>query len=123
MTYTKKRFDDKGTEFGSWLRDQPEIDSRLYGFQATNVDYVWYNKRTGEFMFIEEKRHGASIASWQRNIFLMLDKICSEHPNTKYRGFHIIVFENTSPDDGKIFINGLEITKKQLLYFLKNFGL
>jgi len=52
---TKPRFDDKSTEFGLWLRNQKEIDSGL-GYITSNLDYIWRNYNTGDWMLIEEKR-------------------------------------------------------------------
>jgi hypothetical protein len=112
---TTKRRDDHSTEFGLWLREQPEIDSGL-GFIATNIDYMWQNYKTGRWMLIEEKRHGRKPAKWQVGMFKILNWCAKHHPH--FVGFFVIIFENTSPDDGKIWINGKEITKEKLIEFL-----
>ena len=36
-----------------------------------------------------------------------------------YCGFHLLQFEKTSPDDGKIYIDGYQVTIEQLIQFLK----
>ena len=115
---TKKRYDKHSTEFGLWLREQPEIDSKL-GFLATNVDYMWSNYKTGDWMLIEEKRYNATLKDWQRKMFIVIDSIC--RLDKKYRGFHLITFEKTNPNDGKIFLgrNKKEISKDKLIKFLK----
>jgi len=113
---TQKRRDDKSTEFGLWLREQSEIDSK-YGYVATNIDYVWRNYKTGQWIFIEEKRYNAQPKFYQQEIFDLLDWCGKHHP--KFNGFHTIIFENTSPDDGKIYLDGTEITKHQLIGFLR----
>lgn len=112
---TKQRNDSHSTEFGIWLRNQPEIDSKL-GFLASNIDYCWTNYKTGDWMFIEEKRYNAGVKYWQHKLFALIHKACQR--DQKYKGFHLIVFENTSPDDGKIFLNKKEITKDELIKFL-----
>lgn len=112
---TQKRRDDKSTEFGLWLREQSEIDSDK-GYVATNIDYVWQNYKTNEWMFIEEKRHGQQPKFYQKRIFDILNWCAEHHP--AFKGFHVIVFENTSPDDGLIYLDGQEVTKFQLLKFL-----
>jgi len=112
---TKQRFDDKSTEFGIWLRQQKEIDSNL-GFVATNLDYVWTNYKTGKWMLIEEKRYSSQVKFYQENIFKVLDKACRNDIN--YCGFHKIIFQNTNPDDGLIWLDGIDITKEQLVDFL-----
>jgi hypothetical protein len=113
---TSQRRDEHSTEFGLWLREQPTLDSGL-GYVATNIDYVWRNYKTGQWMLIEEKRHGAISPKYQRDIFRLLDFALIDQPD--YRGFHIIVFENTSPDDGKTWIDGCEVSTQDLLRFLR----
>jgi len=122
---TKKRNDSHSTEFGLWLREQDEIDSKKYGYVTTNVDYLWRNYKNEKWMLIEEKRYNCKCVFPQTEMFELLDKSIK---NTNYKGFFIIVFEKTNPDDGKIFISKgsgkykvgkREITKEQLLKFLK----
>ena len=112
---TANRRDSHSTEFGLWLREQPIIDSNK-GYLATNIDYMWRNYRTGQWMLIEEKRHNCQPKRWQLEMFKVINWCAKHHP--KFRGFHIIVFENTNPDDGKIFIDGVLKTKDELLSFL-----
>ena len=115
---TVKRRDNHSTEFGLWLREQPEIDSNL-GYLATNIDYVWYNYKTKKWMFIEEKRYGYKPKSWQRSIFKLIHQSIK---SLTYCGFHLLVFENSNPDDGKIWLDNKEITKEDLITFLKDFN-
>jgi hypothetical protein len=100
-----------------WLRDQEELDSKTKGFVATNIDYLWRNWKTGDWMLVEEKRHGSEIRFAQKIAFDILDRVCQEDP--QYHGFHVLIFENTSPEDGKIFLDGKEITVDDLLVFLQ----
>lgn len=113
---TAQRQDSHSTEFGLWLRQQPEIDSKD-GYVATNVDYLWANYRTKTWMLIEEKRHNSHPKLWQKQLFELIDWCAKKHP--RYKGFHIIQFENTSPDDGKITLDEKEVTKEQLVKFLR----
>ena len=113
---TKSRYDEHSTEFGLWLREQPEIDSGL-GFVATNLDYIWANYKTGEWMLIEEKRYGREPQLYQRQLFEKVDKLCRQ--DKLYRGFHILVFQHSNPDDGKIWLDEQPVTKDQLLDFLQ----
>jgi len=113
---TAPRKDNHSTEFGLWLRDQPEIDSRL-GYIATNIDYMWQNYKTGQWMLIEEKRYNSRIKRWQKQLFYLLAQCAKHHP--KFNGFHFIRFEKTSPEDGKIYLDGKEINKTELVSFLR----
>lgn len=113
---TQQRRDSHSTEFGLWLRQQKEIDSKL-GFVASNIDYVWRNYKTGEWMIIEEKRYGKDCPQWQRDIFAMLHKAAQSDP--KYLGFYFVKFEKTNPHDGKIWINNKLATPELLVKLLR----
>ena len=117
---TQKRCDAHSTEFGLWLREQAEIDSSL-GFATTNIDYVWHNYRTGQWMFIEEKRHNKQPAWFQEKIFQLVDKVARLDKN--YCGFHVLVFENTNPEDGRMWLDHKSIEKADLLAFLTFVGI
>jgi len=99
-----------------WLRIQPEIDSKL-GYIATNLDYIWENYKTGDWMLIEEKRYMADVTWSQKKQYEKLYKNIEKN-KSKFRGIHLIQFEKTSPEDGKIFLDRKEITKKELIKFL-----
>lgn len=113
---TRKRYDEHGTEFSNWLREQTDLDSSL-GYVATNLDYIWYNYKTDAWMLLEEKRYGGLLKLYQKQLFNRLDKLCRQ--DKAYRGFHIIVFQNTNPDDGETWIDGENATKEDLLDFLR----
>jgi len=118
---TKKRHDLHSTEFGLWLREQPEIDSGL-GYVATNIDYLWQNYKTGEWLLLEEKRYGALPSISQRKQFGHLDAALQGTPG--YRGFYVLTFERTSPADGRMWLcrlgkQGQEVTQEELVGFLR----
>lgn len=112
---TRKRNDTHSTEFGLWLREQKEISSEV-GFIATNLDYIWSNYKTKEWMLIEEKRYKAKRTFVQCNLFSVLHNSIKD---SKYKGFHVIQFEKTSPQNGKIYLDGKLISKQNLIKFLQ----
>ena len=124
---TAQRRDNNSTEFGLWLRnkapdnetvlriDDP-LDSYL-GYRVTNIDYVWLNEESGNWMIIEEKRNRGYVKPWQKNIFRKIHKACNGMKG--YKGFHLLVFEKTNPEDGKIWLDRKEISKDDLIGFLK----
>lgn len=114
---TQQRRDDKSTEFGLWLRKQPEIDSRNEGFSTTNIDYIWSYYREGYWMLLEEKRY-RYLPKWsQVNCYKLVD--LSARLDASYRGLHFIIFENTNPDDGAIWLDGRYISRNDLIKFLR----
>lgn len=129
MTTTRR--DNEDTPFGAWLRSQPILDSG-YGYDAQNADYFWHNYKTGQLMFIEEKRHKAVRSFSQKDTHGIVNRglergfrsgpgeIKNKRGETiEYCGYHVIQFENTSPDDGNIYIDGGLVTVDQLLLFLQ----
>lgn len=123
---TRKRWDGHSTEFGLWLREQKEIDSGL-GFVTTNLDYIWENYKTGQWCFLEEKRYNSRPAPSQLKQFVRLHKLIND---TKYLGFFVLVFENTTPEDGAMWLCQLcsgityqQIDKPTLMRFLTFFDI
>jgi len=112
---TRKRNDSSSTEFGLWLREQKSIDSQL-GYVATNIDYLWRNYKTKQWMLIEEKRYNAIPKFPQTALFELLHNAINDK---YYKGFHNLRFENTSPEDGDIFLDNNRITKNDLIEFLQ----
>lgn len=115
---TRQRNDKHSTEFGLWLREQKSLASSL-GFAATNLDYIWSNYKTGDWMLIEEKRYMAKVSYCQRELYAMLHKaIVAGNRTGKYKGVHLLQFENASPDDGRTYWNNVEVSKKELIEIL-----
>ena len=112
---TRQSYYQKGSPFSEWLRKQPEIDSKL-GYVTTDIDYVWRNYKTGLFRILEEKCRMQEPTYPQRTTYKILNKSIV---NPHYRGLYLVQFENESPDDGAIYLNGKEITKQELLDFLR----
>ncbi|MCK4818212.1 hypothetical protein KA005_20750 [bacterium] len=113
---TSKRRDEKGTEYGDWIRTPTELPSTHYW--NTNIDYLWYQKASGLWMLKEEKRFGWLPKNWQVELFKLIDAACRKDEN--YRGFHVIVFEKTNPDDGYIWLDGrYDISPAELIEFLQ----
>jgi hypothetical protein len=130
---TRQRNDNHSTEFALWLRGQlfnQNIDEikcidSAQGFINTNIDYLWENYNTGDWMLIEEKRFMSQCRFSQAEQFKnfsqkLRNAVKKDYDGfSKYHGFHLIQFENTSPDDGKIYLDHKEISKLELIDFLQ----
>jgi len=116
---TAARRDGHSTEFGLWVREQPALASEL-GFIATNLDFIWHNYRTGQWMLMEEKRCMKQIPPWQARLYQMVD-VCCKVAGTNYCGFHRLVFEHHSPTDGQMWLDGKLLTESELVEFLRTF--
>jgi hypothetical protein len=126
---TRQSNDGKQTPFSLWLRnkhpdnvrfirDNDPIDSAK-GFTTTDIDYVWMNYKTGEWFIIEEKRYCAEPEYSQREVLNFINRLARKADPEHYKGLYYIVFENTNPEDGKIWVNKVEVDKNRLLRLLR----
>jgi len=127
---TRQRNDKHSTEFGLWLREQKDINSSKY--DAQNLDFIWFAYKAGWVLLLEEKRYNSSQSFAQKdthNIVHQMLEFASGHiidtakgkRRIDYRGYFLIQFENTNPDDSDwIKINGKKHTKEDLLHLLQN---
>ncbi len=112
---TKKcRFEEEATPFSLWLREQKDLDSDL-GFVATNIDYMWENYDSNEWLFLEEKRYNGNLNFSQRK---QMETLHNSIESDNYLGFHLIIFQNTTPEDGEIYLDYNEIDENDLIEFL-----
>lgn len=81
------------TDFSKWIRDQPELDSKVHSLSIHNIDWVVHQFKTAEdkngtrelnnLMIIEEKRFGAGPSFAQRDTFRVLDQMLQKTLNVK----------------------------------------
>lgn len=116
---TTARKDGKGTPFTNWLRDQKKLDSSE-GFLATDLDLIWYSrdgiKRAGFYYLIEAKNKLHRPKEWQHDLLCKIARNCKKDSN--FKGLIYLKFENTSPTDGKIFWNDVEVSIDELIDLL-----
>ena len=110
----------RSTEFSKWIRQKlPEANT---GFCVTDLDWIMWNWKTRRLVILEEKTRMGSIKTWYRK-FLQdvmhpaLKVYCADN-DIDYRGIHLVQFENEDPEDGKIYLNGKEVTEEELIEFL-----
>ena len=119
-----------GTTFSYWLRDNPELDSRIGGFDSQNLDYIWFAYRDGWFILIEEKMFSGKQSDQQNDIHGVIRQLLQAANGTKvnsyrgrraieYRGYYLVQFEKTNPNDSQwIKINSEKYTKGELTFLL-----
>ena len=121
---TEPRKDDEGTQFEGWSRGdvdrgfepRPEIDSKI-GYHCSDLDLIWRSYRNGKWLLLEQKRRMHSLSRAQKQIFPILHVACCSDPD--YQGFYLVQFENTHPGDGRLWLNGMEITEAEFIEFLR----
>ncbi len=115
------------TDFSMWIRETPELDSRLHGLSIHDVDWLIHQFKVAEdkngerslnnLMIIEEKRFGASSTFAQRDTLKVLDglltgryqdskaarfRVTNERGRkvlVRYYGLHTLQFSHSGPQD------------------------
>jgi hypothetical protein len=126
----------RSTPFSLWIREIPELSSKI-GYRNFNLDYVWANRTTGQYLLLEEKRFGSIVRAEQQWTFTLLDLGLSHDPN--YYGFHILTLSkelpigwrekiqdiaffltqlDKEPLEDQMRLDGREITINELIEFL-----
>lgn len=102
-------------ELKLWLKEQPEL-SRELGFYVNNINCIWSNNKTKDWMIIENEHNIRELQPNQREVFDIINKCCSNDP--RFHGVHVLAFKELKPDDIKIFWDGEQISKTRLLKIL-----
>lgn len=117
MTNTRKRIDPKeSTQFGMWLREQPELDSKTKHLVCTAGFFIWRNYNTGQWMLIQSKRAMKALKRSQKNLLKVLHNAIDDRD---YYGIYLVEFENTHPDDGDIYLNKEIISRSNFIKFMQ----
>lgn len=107
MSNTAPRRDGKGTDFGNWLREQDELDSHTAHLTCTDIDYLWRDYRSNNAMILEEKTFCAKVPAAQSQNLNYLRWLGKGRPG--FRGVYVVQFENTTPDNGRMWVEGREV--------------
>jgi len=110
--------------FSGWIRTNCKDSKGSGKLTVTDLDFIFRDYGSNKIQLIESKIKKGSMNYGQSKTFEVLDKIIIEgckKNNIDYKGFHLVRFENFSPEDGKIFWVknrvGIEeqITKEELI--------
>lgn len=116
--------------FSAWLKDYgPSSSEGRDGIDIQDIDFVIFCYLTGDLMTVEAKEKGGSVpmaqADTQNILRQLLARSSGAMVNTKrgirpirYHGHHLIQFQNSTPDDGWIRLDGKDVTREQLIMFL-----
>ena len=134
-----------GTPFTNWTRIQRGLESNTrVGYVGTDLDLAWYNYVKAKFMLLEQKLGEEQYKPSQRSTHSVLDQVlrfaCADPDFTlstpkgclpiparvDYCGVHLIRLEDASSDEnnvwkgfGRIWIDDKQVSRDQLLRFLK----
>jgi len=120
---------ERDLRFSGWVREK--LPDSSTGFRVTDIDFVLANVQTKRFMILEIKTRNSEIRPWQKSLLSVVNRSIragigsiQQGPFNKwtYLGMHLIVFENTYFDDGKVYLNDILITEDELCLFLSMRG-
>lgn len=121
VIHTKRRNHSGGEPVGLWFRDIEELDS-WKGHRFNNIDFMYQNECIEEhpFLLMETKCRKAIAKPWQmRSILTIHNRLAG---SDGYKGFYIVTFENTTPDDGRMWVGNIEITRDEFIQMLLSFA-
>lgn len=104
--------------FSKWIRaNLPDSRTKFYVY---DVDYVILDWARKKVMLLEEKTHGAGVRYPQNKVIKLIDSWMRNGVNNgwEYKGYYTIVFENTSPMDGRIWFDDVEVNEDVLIDIL-----
>lgn len=101
--------------FSKWIRES--LPDSKTGFMVSDIDFIIYNYKTKNIAIIELKTRSAELKTWQS---IFYKNICKWIKNGidddwNFKGFYFIKFENTFFNDGKCFLNNIEISELDLI--------
>ena len=104
--------------FSGWIRQN--LPDSSFGFLVTDLDFILYNYTTKKIILLEIKTRNAELKNWQKIIFKQLEKWIKQgiDKDWTFLGLHIVKFEKTFFNDGKCFLDNIEISETELQNFL-----
>ena len=105
--------------FSNWIREN--LPNPKQGMTVTDLDFIFNDYKQKKILLAEIKTRNAPIKTHQRKTFEVLHKALLKgfkDEDYTYCGTHLIQFENTNPEDGEIYINGLLVTRFEFIAFL-----
>jgi hypothetical protein len=104
--------------FNDWVRKN--LPDSSTGFWVTDVDFVFISFKSRKFMLVETKKNSRYPTNAQSEIISFMDTVLRRGtpPEWEYLGYHVLVFEKTGWENGKVWLDGKEITEEDFKYFV-----
>ena len=108
--------------FNDWVRENlPGGDK---GFMVSDIDFVLADFVKKRWMMLELKTYGKEPKERQHKLFVMVD-CCIKAVNNgwEYYGFHLIKFEKSTFEDGKVYFDNKLSSEEEIKRILSEIGL
>ena len=101
-------------KMSDWIRSN--LPDSSMGFMVSDLDFILYNYKTKMCIFIEIKTHNAELRFWQSSMLKNLERWMEKgiDDGWLFGGVEVIKFENSSFQDGKVWLNEKETTEEEL---------
>lgn len=110
--------------FNEWIKKY--LPDSYGGYLVTDVDFVLYDESINRFMILEVKTKNGVMKYWQKRVYKQLAKwieIGIRHDEYagpwQFLGFHQLIFQHTTPEDGRMFFDNKEVERDELLRILE----
>jgi hypothetical protein len=108
---------ERSLAFSRWIKEK--LPGTETGYIVENLDWIFHNYKQKILLIAEEKTHGGQLRYAQSKLFMGIIepalKMWCEKNNIQFLGFHTIRFENTNPNDGKIYWDDELISEETLI--------
>lgn len=117
MTTRQEQSGERDLKFSQWIRDK--LPDSSDGYMVSDLDFILHNYKTRKLMLLEVKTYGASVSTWQRMLFDILDRALKNgcQDDVEYLGFHVIRFQ-TNDFSGIVTLDGEPVEEDELIQFL-----
>lgn len=116
----------RNLDFSGWIR---RTLTGAKGFTVFDVDFIFRDYERKLLQMVEVKTHEADLSTMQRialsELALILENgIAAGSPQLGWRwcGFHVLRFEGTCPQNGRILWDNKLVSEKQLVELLEMRG-
>lgn len=101
-------------DFSNWVRRN--LPDSSTGYMVTDLDFILSNYRTKKIMMLEIKTRRSRMPEFQRRLFADIDRWIKQgiDGGWQFLGFHLLVFENNSFEDGRAWFDNIEISEADL---------
>ena len=108
----------RSLDFSKWVREK--LPDSSTGFSASDLDFILWNWKTKKVLLLEIKTRLSTCRKGQKMMWQNINKWIKKgiDKDWNYLGFHLITFEKTDFEDGKVFLDNKEIQEKDLILFL-----
>lgn len=121
------------SNFSAWIKKYgPSSDKDKDAIDVQDIDYVLHSYLTGDLMTLETKEYGGEPSGAQKDTQSVIEQLLrlgaisgtvfnNRGKKINYHGHYLVQFENTTPDDGWVKVDGVIWERNAFIRFL-NFG-